>query len=201
MVKKEVKKSGLSTASLVLGIIGICLSFIPIINNVAFVLGILSIIFGIVTLVKKTGKGKSIAGLVLGIFAIIITLAMQNAFSSAIDDIDKDLDKATGDATEEVLNTEVDVKLGKFTVSKDELGIEQTKLTVTVKNLTKEKKSFSIHIEAVDENGKRIEDEYVYADDLNAGQNQNFDIFTLVTNDKISTMKKATFKIVDASAY
>lgn len=200
-MKKEVKKSGLSTASLVLGIIGICLSFIPIINNVAFVLGILSIIFGIVTLVKKTGKGKSIAGLVLGIFAIIITLAMQNAFSSAIDDIDKDLDKATGDATEEVLNKEVDVKLGKFTVSKDELGIEQTKLTVTVKNLTKEKKSFSIHIEAVDENGKRIEDEYVYADDLNAGQNQNFDIFTLVTSDKISTMKKATFKIVDASAY
>ena len=32
----ENKKSGLATAGLVLGIIGICLSFIPIINNAAF---------------------------------------------------------------------------------------------------------------------------------------------------------------------
>ena len=31
--ESEVKKSGLATASLVLGIVGIALSFIPIINN------------------------------------------------------------------------------------------------------------------------------------------------------------------------
>lgn len=200
-VKNEVKKSSLATASLVLGIIGVVLSFIPIINNAAFILGILAIIFGIVTLVKKTGKGKSISGLVLGIFAVIIALAMQSAFSDALDDTSKDLNKATGDATEEVLKNDVDVKLGKFKVTTNELGIDETKLVVSVKNLTNEKKSFSIHIEAVDSTGKRIEDDYVYADDLAAGQRQNFNIFTLITDEKLSAMKKATFKIVDASVY
>ena len=41
MEKVENKKSGLATAGLVLGIIGICLSFIPILNNASFFLGIL----------------------------------------------------------------------------------------------------------------------------------------------------------------
>ena len=50
---KEEKKTGFSVAAMVLGIIGICLSFIPIINNVSFILGVLSVIFAIVSLVKK----------------------------------------------------------------------------------------------------------------------------------------------------
>ena len=52
------KKSGLATAGLVLGIVGICLSFIPILNNASFFLGILALIFGIISLVKKTSKGN-----------------------------------------------------------------------------------------------------------------------------------------------
>ena len=200
-MEKEVKKSSLTTASLVLGIIGAVLSFIPVINNAAFILGIFAIIFGIVTLVKKTGKGKSIAGLVLGIFAVIITLAMQSAFSDALDDTSKDLNKATGDATEEVLKNDVDVKLGNFEVTTDEFGIDETKLVVSIKNLTNKKKSFTIHVEAVDSTGKRIADNYVYADDLAAGQKQNFNIFTLLTDEKVKALKKATFKIVDASVY
>jgi hypothetical protein len=35
----EKEKTGFATAALVLGIIGVVLSFIPIINNAAFVLG------------------------------------------------------------------------------------------------------------------------------------------------------------------
>lgn len=46
----ENNKSGLSVAAMVLGIIGIALSFIPIINNAAFVLGILAFIFGLICL-------------------------------------------------------------------------------------------------------------------------------------------------------
>ena len=61
-------KSGLSTASLVLGIVGL---LFPICS-------ILAIIFGIITLVKKEGiKGCAIAGIVLGclpILAVIVVL-------------------------------------------------------------------------------------------------------------------------------
>ena len=79
------KKTGLSTAGLVLGIIAVSLSFIPIINNFAVVLGVLALIFGVIGLIKKHG-GKAIAAVVLGIVAIVITLSMQNAFSKAIDE-------------------------------------------------------------------------------------------------------------------
>ena len=52
-------RSGFGIASLVLGIIGICTSFIPIINNLSFIMGILAFIFAIISLVKKSWKRKS----------------------------------------------------------------------------------------------------------------------------------------------
>lgn len=70
-----------------------------------------------------------------------------------------------------------------------------------MKNKTTESKSFSIHIETVDETGARIDEGYVSANDLNAGQSQNFEIFTYVSQDKLDKMKKATFKIVEVSMY
>ena len=50
------QKSGFATSSLVLSIVGVCTSFIPIINNLSFIIGILAIIFGIIALTKKAGK-------------------------------------------------------------------------------------------------------------------------------------------------
>ena len=197
----EKNSSGLATAGMVLGIISVVLSFIPIINNIAFFIGILALIFGIIGIVKKAGKGKAIAGVVLGILSIVITLAMQSAVSDAIDETSKELDKITGNSTEEVLKTEANVTLGDLQISKDEYGLTDSKMVVTVKNNTEKKKSYSFHIEDVDENGNRIDEDYVYANDLNAGQTQNFEIFTYIEDSKIDGMKAATFKIIDASAY
>ena len=197
----EKNSSGLATAGMVLGIIGAVLSFIPIINNIAFFIGILALIFGIIGIVKKTGKGKAIAGVVLGILSIVITLAMQSAVSDAIDETSKELDKITGNSTEEVLKTEVNVTLGDLQISKDEYGLTDSKMVVTVKNITDKKKSYSLHIEAVDANGNRIHEDYVYANDLSAGQTQNFEIFTYIEDSKIDAMKAATFNIIEASAY
>jgi hypothetical protein len=73
-------KTGLSTAGLILGIIAIVLSFIPIINNLAFVLAILALVFGIIGVVKKHG-GKAITAVILAVLSIIITLAVQKAAS------------------------------------------------------------------------------------------------------------------------
>ena len=197
---KEVKCSGLATAGMVLGIIGIVLSFIPIINNFAFVLGILAFIFGLITLIKKTEKGKAIAGLVLGILTVVITLSLQSSWSKDLDETEKELDKITGNSTEEVLKTDVNVELGNLDISKDEYGFVHSKMVVTVKNITKEKRSYFLHIEAVDKDGHRIDEDYVYANDLGAGQTQNFEIFTYIEDSKVESMKNATFKIVEASS-
>lgn len=198
---EEKKKSGFATAGLVLGIIGICTSFIPIINNLSFILGLMGMIFGIVSLFKKASKGQAITGVILCILAMVITINSQQALSDSLNEVGSNLDKATGASTEEILANDANVELGNFEVTKGNYGITDTKLTVKVTNKTNEKKSFSFHIEAVDASGARINEDYVYANDLAAGQSQNFDIFTLVTSDKIDSMKNATFKIIEASMY
>lgn len=197
----EKTKSGFGTASLVLGIIGICTSFIPIVNNLSFLLGLIGGIFAIVSLLKKASKGQAIAGIILCVLAIIIAINSQKALADGLNEVSSNLNKATGASTEEILKNDVNVELGNFEVTKGSYGITNTKLTVKVTNKTSEKKSFSLHIEAVDSTGTRIDDGYVYANDLGAGQSQNFDIFTLVTSDKVDAMEKATFKIVEASMY
>ncbi len=89
MAQKE--KSGLATAGMALGIIGICLSIIPIINNIAFILALLGLVFGIIGIVqtkngRKSGKGKAIAAVILAVLTIVLVLASQKLFSDALDD-------------------------------------------------------------------------------------------------------------------
>ena len=197
----ETEKSSLCTAGLVLGIIGVCTSFIPIINNLSFAMGILAVIFGIIALIKKSGKGKVIVSIILGILAIVITINSQKALSDSFETLSKDLDKASGNSTEEVLANDVDVSLGKFEVLKGQYGLTETKLTAKVTNKTSETKSFNIQVEAVDANGTRIANDYIYVNSLNAGQSQEFKLFEYVESDKLEAMKNATFKIVEASMY
>lgn len=92
MAHKE--KSGLATAGMVLGIIGICLSLIPIINNIAFILALLGLVFGIIGIVqtkggKKAGKGKAIAAVILAVATIGLVLVSQATFSDAFDEATK----------------------------------------------------------------------------------------------------------------
>ncbi len=200
----EKRKSGLATAGLVLGIIGICTSFIPIINNASFVLGLLAAIFAFVALVKRASTGKAIASLVLGLLAIIITVYMQsavlNAINDAVDELDSDLSNMTGESTEEILKNNLDVQIGKFKVIEGEF-LDETEMIVTLKNKGQERKSFSVEIEAVDKDGNRIDTDTIYANDLNAGQSQKFETFLFVTSDKYDEMKSATFKVVEVAMY
>ena len=200
MEKVENKKSGLATAGLVLGIIGICLSFIPILNNASFFLGILAVIFGIIPLIKKASKGKAIAALILGILSIVITLSLQSSWSESLDKVSEDLDNGSGENTEEVLKN-VDVNMGTFEVTTDEYGFSETKLVVNVTNNASEKKSYNIEIEAVATDGSRIDTDYIYANDLGSGQSQEFEIFTYVDDADLEAMQSATFEIIEASMY
>lgn len=198
---EQKNKSGFATASLVLGIIGLCTSFIPFVNNISAILGLIAIIFGIVSLCKKASKGMAIIGIIISILTIVIVVNSQKALSDSLDTLSKDLDKATGSSTEEVLKNDVDVVLGKFESKKVQYGLTETKLTVNVKNKTSETKSFNIQVEAIDNNGTRIATDYIYANSLTAGQSQEFELFEYVESEKIEKMKNATFKIVEASVY
>ena len=195
----KTKKSAMITAGLVLGIIGVCTCWIPIVNNASFFLGILAVIFGGIGIAKKMG-GKAVAALVLGIAAIVVTLVMQSEFSKAADDVAEELEYIAGDKTQEILDDYLDVTIGSFTAVEDEY-FDTTELVVKVKNKSKEKKSFSIEIEAIAEDGTRIDTDYIYANDLTAGQAQEFKIFNLVSSDKIPALKKATFRILEVSMY
>lgn len=197
---EETKKSGFSTAGLVLGIIGVCTSFIPIVNNLSFVMGILAVIFGIIAFAKKSSKGKVIASVILGILAVVITINSQKALSDSFEALSNDLNKATGNSTEEVLANNVDVLLGNLEVKKGKYSTE-TKLVAKVTNKSSETKSFNIQVEAVSADGTRISSDYIYVNNLNAGQSQNFEIFTYIPEDNLETMRGATFKIVEASMY
>ncbi len=196
----ESKKSGLATAGLVLGIIGICTSFIPIVNNASFFLGILAVVFGIIPLIKKVSKGKAITALILGVLAVVITLSLQNSWSKSLDELSDDLDTMTGGNTQEVLKN-VDVQIGDFEATTDKYGWTETKLTVIITNKSDEKQSFDIEIEAIDADGNRIDTDYIYANDLAAGQSQSFNLFEYVEDDVLEDMKKATFKVFEASMY
>ncbi len=207
----KVKTSGLGIAALVLGILAIIGSWIPILNNVsafiAFIGAVLGII-GIVTVVKskgsKSGKGVAIAGTIISVVAIIIVLSTQSLYSGAVDkaadSVTQATDKATGNATEELLKNDVSVDFGEYAVE-DNTYYKSGQLNVTVTNKASEAKSYTIQIEAVDESGNRIEDGYAYVNKLQAGQSETQELFTAMTDDKVAQLQKASFKIVSVSQY
>jgi hypothetical protein len=99
-------KNGLGTAGFVLGLVGLLLSFIPLIGVVAWPLVILGLVFSILGLVRAnkgvaTNKGMSIAGLVLsaiGLVVCIAWLAFAGAAVSAINNDKLHYPPASGDA-------------------------------------------------------------------------------------------------------
>lgn len=202
---EEKRKSGFATASLVLGIIALCTSFIPIINNMSFILALIAIVFSIVALAKKASKGMAIAGIIISIISVFMVVNSQKLFvdtiDTAVNEFSDNMGQMTGDKTDEILANNVDVSVGDFSVKNGSYGITDTELPVTVKNKSSEKKSFSIQIEAINSDGSRITSDYIYANDLSAGQSQNFKLFNYVSSDNLEAMKNATFKIVEVSMY
>lgn len=195
----------MATASLVLGIIAICTSFIPIINNMSFIMAIIGLIFAIVSLIKRTKKGMCIASIIICILAMAMTLSAQKTLSDGLNEVSKDLsesaDNISGDNTEKILKNNLKVDIGDFKISKGSYGLIESSLPVKVKNKGSEKKSFMIQIEAVTSKGARITTDTIYVNNINAGQSQKFKAFQYVSDDDYKQMKKAKFKIVEVSMY
>ena len=96
---EEIQKKGnpLGLTAMVLGIVAAVLAFIPCIGWLGFIPGVLAIIFGALSLKKVNageadGKGMSIAGLVCGLVAVIINIAMLVILAGAVAAVDDAFD-------------------------------------------------------------------------------------------------------------
>lgn len=80
------EKIGLAIVTIVLGGIGILLSWIPLINNLAAVFAIVGFITGIISLIlnRKKKKRLSSIGLMISILAFIIVIVTQTIYSNEI---------------------------------------------------------------------------------------------------------------------
>lgn len=201
-------RSGFAIAALVLGIVAAATSFMPIINNASFFIALIGFILAIVAIAgirkgRNSGKGLAVAGLVLSIVAGLLVLGTQAFYSAvldeAVDQSTQQLNKMTGDATDDILGVDVEVTIGDYSISKDQYGLVKSGLPVTVKNLLNEPSSFWINIEAVDANGSRINDDTVIVNDLGAGQSTKLEAFAFVSSDDYEAMKNASFNIISVS--
>lgn len=203
--KEKKNTSGLAVAGFVLGIIAILGSFIPIINNASFVFGLIGLILAFIGIFKSSKKALPIVAVILCVLSMVITLSLQKQWGDALDNTSKELNQTMGDAsgdnTEKILSEDADVKLGELSISKDEYGLTKSELKVNVTNKTSEKKSFNFTIEAVDASGNRIMVDYVYANELAAGQSAEYKVFEYIEDDKVDAMKTATIKVSSASMY
>lgn len=201
-------RSGFAIAALVLGIVAAATSFMPIINNASFFIALIGFVLAIVAIAgirkgRNSGRGLAVAGLVLSIVAGLLVLGTQAFYSAvldeAVDQSTQQLNKMTGDATDDILGVDVEVTIGDYSISKDQYGLVKSGLPVTVKNLLNEPSSFWINIEAVDANGSRINDDTVIINDLGAGQSTKLEAFAFVSSDDYEAMKNASFNIISVS--
>ena len=81
----------MAITGLVIGIVALCTSFLPIINNFSALLAVLGLVFAVVGLVstlrgKKSGKGLAIAGVIICVVSFAVVLYTQSVYSKAVDD-------------------------------------------------------------------------------------------------------------------
>lgn len=90
--------NGFGTTALVFGILATVLGFIPFIDVVSFGLGPLAVIFGVVGLIRSTqrlsGRGTSIAGIVLGVAGLLLAIVFVSLVYTAATSLGKQADAA-----------------------------------------------------------------------------------------------------------
>ena len=84
-------RSVAAIVGLVLGIIAIVMSWMPIVNNIAFFVAVVGAVFALVGVVgtvrgKRAGKGLAIAALAVNVAAVAIVLGTQSMYGAAIDE-------------------------------------------------------------------------------------------------------------------
>ena len=91
------EKKVLGILAIVFGGIALAGSWVPILNNVSFFIAIAALILGVIALIvnRKNKKVLAVVGTCLSIASIIIVLATQSMYSSALDNASKAIDEAS----------------------------------------------------------------------------------------------------------
>ena len=149
---------------------------------------------------KSAGKGaligfitKIVVDIVIVILCILFALSM---IKSTMGNIDINTNRIN--SIQETSG--FDVEFGEFKVSNNGY-IYDTSLEVTVTNTSDKQKSFYITVEAVDEEGIRLDTDMIMADSLNSNQKVKLEAFKYVPQEKIEQYKSATFKVLEVQKY
>ena len=74
--ERQKANSGLSTTSLVLGIISIVISIIPVVNYLIYLLAPIGLICGIIAIIKGQSLAKSIIGIILCLVSVVAPIVL-----------------------------------------------------------------------------------------------------------------------------
>ncbi|WP_195555702.1 DUF4190 domain-containing protein [Weissella cibaria] len=132
-MEKTNEKKLVGIIALVFAILGLVLSWVPIVNNIAAVFAVIGIILGVIALIinRKNKKTIALVSTILAIVSIIIVLVTQSIYSHAVDTVrtststassstksSSSLSSETDKNTIEVNYTDYDVKDSKtYTVN------------------------------------------------------------------------------------
>lgn len=188
---------------LIVGIVALLGSWVPIFNNFAFILALVGLVFSIVGLVgvlrgKKSGKGLSIAAVIVCVLSCAVVLGTQSMFSAT-------LDAASGDVTEDVATAESNdskrpAEEAKYVIS----GEKMTKDSYSVKiagtftnNTDEDMNSVSIEYVLYDKDGTQVDTAFATTSNLKAGGTWKFEAIGMSSDP--SDVKK--FERADVTAY
>ncbi len=87
--------NALGKAAFIIGVIGLVLSFIPIIGFVSWLLGPLAVLFGLIAL-RRPSRSLAIAGIITGVIAVFICVSWIKATQSAVEAMNADAFNSSG---------------------------------------------------------------------------------------------------------
>lgn len=156
----------------------------------------------------SVGKGALIGFITKTVLSVLCVILYITCFTALFGSMTEVLVQNTPagisslrkETAEDVMEKYADVTFGEFTVQSNGY-FDETSLEVTVKNKSQTQSTFYITIEAVDENGTRIETDTVFADRLNPGQEVCLKAFEYINPDKMEAFKSAEFKVLEAERF
>lgn len=149
---------------------------------------------------KSAGKGALIGFITKVVVYIVIVVLYMTFASSMIKSTMGNVNVTSYNIASIEETDDYSVEFEKFNISKN-VYMYDTSLEVTVTNRSDEQKSFFITIEAVDENGTRIDTDMIMADRLNPSQKIKLKAFEYVSKDEVEQYKAATFKVLEVQKY
>lgn len=118
IVHARVPANGVATAALVFGLIGVFFGLVPIGAFVAIVSAVFAVLLGIIGRRRARrlpvgGAGRAMAGLVLGVIAIVLSVIGFYVITQGVFDPDRNLDQFDREFQQEMRQLEEDFEIAR----------------------------------------------------------------------------------------